>query len=66
MELTGTQSSALYFKRHKRSKRRAALFLQLRATSTDQTRDVKEKAVANAYTRQRFRSEQLSLKGFVS
>jgi hypothetical protein len=66
MELTGTQSTALYFKLHKRSKRRAALFRQLSATSTNQARDVKQKAVANAYIRQGFRSEQLSLRGFAS
>jgi hypothetical protein len=66
MEPSGAQSSAIYFKRHKGSKRRAALFRQLRAKPTNPTRDVKQKTVGNAYIAQGFRSGQLSLRGFAS
>jgi len=61
MELTVTQRSAIYFKRHKSSRRRAALFRQLRASPTNQTSDVKQKAVGNAYIAQGLRSGQLLL-----
>jgi len=61
MQPTLTQSSAIYFKRHKESKRRAVLFRQLRASSTNQTRDVKQKAVDDAYIAQGLRSGQLPL-----
>src|ERR1700737_347018 len=66
MESTNTQSSAIYFKRHKGSKCRAALFRRLRATSSNQTRDVTQKTVDNAYIPQGFRPGQLSLRGFAS
>ena len=49
MQLTGTQRSAIYFKRHKRSKCRAALFRQLRATLENQTRDVKQNTGDNVH-----------------
>jgi hypothetical protein len=58
MEPTGAQKSAIYFKRHKGSRRRAALFRQLRATPTIRP--------GMLSIRQGFRSEQLSLRGFVS
>ena len=64
MQLTVQQSSAIYFKRHKGSKRRAALFRQLRASSANQTRDVKQQTFGNAYIAQRLRSGQLWLRGF--
>jgi hypothetical protein len=66
MESTGTQRSAIYFKRHKGSKGRAALFRQLRASPTNQTRDVKQQTFGNAYITQDLPSGQLSLKGFAS
>jgi hypothetical protein len=64
MQLTGTQRSAIYFKRHKRSRCRAALFRQLRATLENQTRDVKQGTVDNACLPEAFRPGQLSLRGF--
>jgi len=66
MQLTGTQRSAIYFRRHKRSKCRAALFRQLRATLENQTRDVKQGTVDNAGLPEVFRPGQLSLRGFES
>ena len=57
------QSSAIYFKRHKASKRRAALFRQLRATSTPEPPNVKQQAFDNASIAQGLRSEQLWLRG---
>ena len=64
MEPTITQNSAIYFKRHKGSKRRAALFRQLRASAANQTFDVKQQAFGNAHVGQRLRSGQLWLRGF--
>jgi hypothetical protein len=66
MQLTGRQRSAIYFKRHKGSECRAALFRQLRATIENQTRDVKQKIVDNACLPQALRLGQLSLRGFGS
>jgi hypothetical protein len=66
MQLTVQQSGAIYFKRHKGSKRRAALFRQLRASAADQTCDVKQQTFGNACIGQRLRSGQLWLKGFES
>jgi hypothetical protein len=66
MEPTLTQSSAIYFTRHKESKRRVVLFRQLRASSTNQTSDVKQKAVGNADIAQGLRLGQLQLRGFAS
>jgi hypothetical protein len=67
MESTVTRSSAIYFKRHKGSKRRAALFRQLRSSLTNQSRDVKEQTFGNdAYIAQELRSGQGSLRGFAS
>jgi len=66
MQITGTQKSAIYFKRHKGSECRAALFRQLRATIENQTRDVKQKTVDNACLPQALRLGQLSLRGFGS
>jgi hypothetical protein len=64
MEPTLAQGSAIYFKRHKRSKCRAALFQQLRASSTNPTRDVKQQTFGTGYISQGVRSGQLSLTGF--
>ena len=64
MQPTVQQSSAIYFKQHKGSKRRAALFRQLRASATNQTCDVKQQNVGNAHVGQRLRSGQLWLRGF--
>jgi hypothetical protein len=61
MQLTVQQSSAIYFKRHKGSKRRAALFRQLRALAGNQTCDVKQQTFGNAQIEQRLRSGQLWL-----
>ena len=66
MQITGIESSAIYFNQHKGSECRAALFRQLRATRENQTRDVKQKTVDNAYLPRAFRAEQLSLRGFAS
>ena len=63
MQPTVQQSSAIYFKRHKGSKRRAALFRQLRTSPANQTRDVKQQAFGNARIVQRLRSGQLWLRG---
>src|SRR4029453_507513 len=57
------QSSAIYFKRHKRSKCRAALFRQLRASPPNQTRDIMQQTYGNGYIAQRLRSGQLPLRG---
>jgi hypothetical protein len=64
MESTVTQRSAIYFKRHKGSKRRAALFRRLRTSRAN--RDVKQQTFGNAYVTQDLASGQLSLKGFAS
>jgi hypothetical protein len=61
MQPTVQQSSAIYFKRHKGSKRRAALFRQLRVSATNQTCDVKQQTFGNAQIEQRLRSGQLWL-----
>jgi hypothetical protein len=66
MESIATQRSAIYFKRHKRSKGRAALFRQLRASPANQTRDEKQQTFGNGYITQGLPSGQLSLKGFAS
>ena len=63
MKPTVQQSSAIYFKRHKGSKCRAALFRQLRASPANQTRDVKQQTFGNTYIAQGLRSGQLLLCG---
>jgi hypothetical protein len=57
------KQSAIYFKRHKGSKSRAALFRQLRASLANQTHDVKQQMVGNAHIAQGLRSGQLWLRG---
>jgi hypothetical protein len=64
MQPTAKQSSAIYFKRHKRSKCRAALFRQLRASPANQIRDVKQQTLGNGYIAQGLQSGQLPLSGF--
>jgi hypothetical protein len=64
MEANIQQSSAIYFKRHKGSKSRAALFRQLRASPANQSQDVRQQTFGNAYIAQGLRSGQLSLRGF--
>jgi len=66
MESTVTQRSAIYFKRHKGSKGRAALFWQLRASPANQTRDVKQQTFGNKYITEDLPSGQLSLRGIAS
>jgi len=66
MEPTATGSGAIYFKRHKRSKRRAALFRQLRASPTDQTSALKLQTFGNTCFAQELRSGQRLLRGFAS
>jgi hypothetical protein len=51
MQLTVKQSSAIYFKRHKGSKRRVALFRKLRASAANQTCDVKQQTFGDACNR---------------
>jgi hypothetical protein len=57
MKPTVQQSSAIYFKRHKGSKYRAALFRQLRASPANQTRDVKQQAFGNDTLRKGFNQD---------
>jgi hypothetical protein len=66
MESIAGRRSAIYFKRHKRSKGRAALFRQLRASPANQTRDAKQQTFGNGYITQSLPSGQLLLKGFAS
>ena len=61
---TLAQSGAIYFKRHKRSKGRAALIRQLRASSTNQARDVNQQTFGTGYLPPGLQSGQLSLTGF--
>src|SRR5438045_6921628 len=63
--LTAIQMSAIYFKRHKGSNRRTALFRQLRPSPKNQSRDVRQQTFGNADIKQGLRSGQLSLRGFV-
>ncbi|PYK09810.1 MAG: hypothetical protein DME65_11270 [Verrucomicrobia bacterium] len=63
MQPTAKQSSEIYFKRHKRSECRAALFRQLRASPLNQTRDIKQQRLGNAYIAQGLQAGQLSLRG---
>jgi hypothetical protein len=63
MEPTVKQSSVVYFKRHKASKCKAALFRQLRASPANQTRDVTQQTFGNAHIAQGLGSEQLLLRG---
>jgi hypothetical protein len=64
MEANVQQSSAIYFKRHKGSKSRAALFRQLRASPANQSGDVRQETFGNPYIAQGLQSGQLSLRGF--
>jgi hypothetical protein len=66
MESIVTQRSALFFKRHKSSKGRAALFRQLRASDPNQTRGSKQQTFDYADIGQELPSGQLSLRGFAS
>jgi hypothetical protein len=66
MKITAKQSSAIYYKRHKVSKCRAALFRQLRASPANQTRDVKQQTFGNGYIAQGLQSGQLLLRGFAT
>jgi hypothetical protein len=66
LEPTVTQSSALYFKRYKNSKGRAALFRQLRASSKDRTRNARQQTFGSAYIGQELPSGQRLLRGFAS
>jgi len=66
MEPTARQRSAIYFKRHKASKRRAVLFQQLRASATNQICDLKQLTLGNAYITQELSSGQRLLKAFAS
>ncbi|PYJ74306.1 MAG: hypothetical protein DME72_03360 [Verrucomicrobia bacterium] len=61
MQPTAKQSSAIYFKRHKGSKCRAALFRQIRTSPANQTRDVKQQMFGNGYIAQELRTGQLPL-----
>jgi hypothetical protein len=63
MEANVQQSRAIYFKRHKGSRSRAALFRQLRASPANQTRDIRQQTFGNAYIAQGLRSGQLWLRG---
>jgi hypothetical protein len=56
-----TQSSAIYFKRHKASKRRAALFRQLYTPLANQLHDV---TVGKPYIAEKLPPRQLLLRGF--
>jgi hypothetical protein len=62
MQPTTKQNSAIYFKRHKDSKCRAALFRQLRVSPANETRDVKQQTFGNGFIAQGLRSGQLPLR----
>jgi hypothetical protein len=64
MEATARQRSEIYFMRHKASKCRAVLFRQLRASATNQIRDLKQMTLGNTYITQELSSGQRLLKGF--
>ncbi|PYK57686.1 MAG: hypothetical protein DME43_14325 [Verrucomicrobia bacterium] len=66
MEPAARQRSAIYFKRHKASKRRAVLFRHLRASATNQVCDLKQLTLGHAYITQELSSGQRLLKGFAS
>jgi hypothetical protein len=67
MESTVTQRGALYFKRHKGSKGRAALFRQLRASPPNQSRDPKQQHMFGyADIGQELPSGQRLLRGFAT
>jgi hypothetical protein len=66
MESTVTQRSAIYFKRHKGSKGRAALFRQLRASPPNQSRDPKQQMFGYADIGQELPSGQGLLRGFAT
>jgi len=66
MEAAARQRSAIYFKRHKASKRRAMLFRQLRASATNRICDLKQLTLGNAYIALELSSGQRLLKGFAS
>jgi len=66
MQPTAKQNSAIYFKRHKRSECRAALFRQLRASPANQTRDIQQQGLGHGYIAQGLQAGQLSLRGFAS
>jgi len=63
---TVTQSSEIYFKRHLGSKRRAALFQQLRDSPTNQISALKQVTFGNAYITEELLSGQQLLRGFAS
>src|SRR5205807_8301584 len=63
MEPAVTQSSAIYFKRYLGSKRRAALFRQLRSSPTDQTSALKQQIFGSTHVTQELRSGQRLLRG---
>jgi hypothetical protein len=66
LEATVTQNSALYFKRYKGSKERAALFRQLRASPKDRTCNARQQTFSNAHIAQELPSGQRLLRGFAS
>jgi hypothetical protein len=66
MESAVTQRSAIYFRRHKSSKRRAALFRQLRASPPNQSRDPKQQMFGYADIGQELPSGQRLLRGFAT
>jgi hypothetical protein len=66
MESIVTQRSAIFFKRHKGSKGRAALFRQLRASPANQSRDPKQQTFGYADIGQELPSGQWLLRGFAA
>jgi hypothetical protein len=66
MESTVAQRSAIYFKRHKGSKGRAALFRQLRASPPNQSRNPKQQLFGYADIGQELPSGQRLLRGFAT
>jgi hypothetical protein len=66
MEAAARQRSEIYFMRHKASRRRAMLFRQLRASTTNQICDLKQLTLGNTYITQELSSGQRLLKGFAS
>jgi hypothetical protein len=66
MESTVTQRSAIYFRRHKGSKGRSALFRQLRASPPNQSRDPKQQMFGYDDIGQELPSGQRLLRGFAT
>jgi hypothetical protein len=66
MALTAAQNSTIYFQRYKRSKARAALFRQFRASPANDRRNLTQPTFADLNRTQVLPSGQRLLRGFNS